>query len=332
MQFGQLKRRQFITLLGGAAAWPLAARAQQPATIPMIGVLDPRSPEAVVDRLRAFRQGLKGIGFVEGENLSIVYRWAENQIERLPTLATELVQRRVNVILAVAPPAAQAAKAATATIPIVFVTAQDPVGLGLVASVSRPGGHLTGVNFLNAELDGKRLELLHALVPEAKRINVLVNPADNANTQATLRQVDPAARAMGLQIQILNASTSREIDAAFSDFARERPDALFVGQAPFFSSRRVQLILQAAHHRVPASYAGREFAEVGGLMTYGGNVADAFREAGLYAGRILKGAKPSELPVVQSNKIELIINHQTARVHGLAVPDKLLVAADEVIE
>jgi putative tryptophan/tyrosine transport system substrate-binding protein len=332
MQFGQLKRRQFITLLGGAAAWPLAARAQQPATIPMIGVLDPRSPEAVVDRLRAFRQGLKGIGFVEGENLSIMYRWAENQIERLPTLATELVQRRVNVILAVAPPAAQAAKAATATIPIVFVTAQDPVGLGLVASVSRPGGHLTGVNFLNAELDGKRLELLHALVPEAKRINVLVNPADDANTQATLRQVDPAARAMGLQIQILNASTSREIDAAFSDFARERPDALFVGQAPFFSSRRVQLILQAAHHRVPASYAGREFAEVGGLMTYGGNVADAFREAGLYAGRILKGAKPSELPVVQSNKIELIINHQTARVLGLAVPDKLLVAADEVIE
>jgi putative tryptophan/tyrosine transport system substrate-binding protein len=298
----------------------------------MIGVLDPRSPEAVVDRLRAFRQGLKGIGFVEGENLSIVYRWAENQIERLPTLATELVQRRVNVILAVAPPAAQAAKAATATIPIVFVTAQDPVGLGLVASVSRPGGHLTGVNFLNAELDGKRLELLHALVPEAKRINVLVNPADNANTQATLRQVDPAARAMGLQIQILNASTSREIDAVFSDLARKRPDALFVGQAPFFSSRRVQLILQAAHHRVPASYAGREFAEVGGLMTYGGNVADAFREAGLYAGRILKGAKPSELPVVQSNKIELIINHQTARVLGLAVPDKLLVAADEVIE
>jgi putative tryptophan/tyrosine transport system substrate-binding protein len=327
-----MRRRQFITLLGGAAAWPLAARAQQPATIPMIGVLDPRSPEAVVDRLRAFRQGLKGIGFVEGENLSIMYRWAENQIERLPTLATELVQRRVNVILAVAPPAAQAAKAATATIPIVFVTAQDPVGLGLVASVSRPGGHLTGVNFLNAELDGKRLELLHALVPEAKRINVLVNPADDANTQATLRQVDPAARAMGLQIQILNASTSREIDAAFSDFARERPDALFVGQAPFFSSRRVQLILQAAHHRVPASYAGREFAEVGGLMTYGGNVADAFREAGLYAGRILKGAKPSELPVVQSNKIELIINHQTARVLGLAVPDKLLVAADEVIE
>jgi putative ABC transport system substrate-binding protein len=326
-----IRRRQFITLLGGAAAWPLAAEAQQ-ATIPVIGVLDPRSPDAVVDRLRAFRQGLKGTSYVEGENLSIVYRWAENQIDRLPTLATELVQRRVNVILAVAPPAARAAKAATTTIPIVFVTAQDPVGLGLVASVSRPGGHLTGVNFLNAELDGKRLELLHALVPGATRVNVLVNPADDANTQATLRQVEPAARAMGLQIQILSASTSHEIDAAFSGFARERPDALFVGQAPFLSSRRVQLILQAAHHRVPASYAGREFAEVGGLMTYGGDVADAFREAGLYAGRILKGAKPSELPVVQSNKIELIINHQTARVLGLAVPDKLLVAADEVIE
>jgi putative tryptophan/tyrosine transport system substrate-binding protein len=197
MQFSQLKRREFITLLGGTAAMPLVAHAQQ-TTTPVIGVLDPRSADAVVDRLRAFRQGLKGTGYVEGENLSIVYRWAENQIDRLSTLATELVQRRVNVILAVAPPAAQAAKAAATTIPIVFVTAQDPVGLGLVASVSRPGGHLTGVNFLNAELDGKRLELLHTMVPGATRVNVLVNPADDANTQATLRQVEPAARAMGL--------------------------------------------------------------------------------------------------------------------------------------
>jgi putative ABC transport system substrate-binding protein len=270
-------------------------------------------------------------GYVEGDNVAIVYRWGENQIGRLPALATELVQRRVNLIVAVAPSAVLAAKAANSTIPIVFVIAQDPVGLGLVASLSKPGGLLTGVNFLNAELDGKRLEFLHELVPGAARIHVLVNPADAPNTQSTLRQVEPAARAMGLQIQLLNASTSREIDAAFSGFARERPDALFVGQAPFLASRRVQLSLQAAYHRVPAS-SGREYAEVGGLMSYGSDVADAFREVGIYAGRILKGANPSELPVVQSNKIELIINHQTARVLGLAVPDKLLATADEVIE
>ena len=326
-----MRRREFIALLGVAAAWPVAARAQQQ-VLPVIGVLDPRSPDAVVDRLRALRQGLKGTGYVEGENVAIVYRWAENQIDRLPALASELVQRRVSLIVAVAPAAVLAAKAATTTIPIVFVIAQDPVGLGLVASLSRPGGHLTGVNFLNAELDGKRLELLHSLVPGAARVHVLVNPADVANTESTMRQVEPAGRAIGLQVQIFKASTSREIDAAFADFARERPDALFVGQAPFLASRRVQLILQAAHHRVPASYPGREYAEVGGLMTYGGDVADAFREAGIYAGRILKGAKPSELPVVQSKKIELVINHQTARVLGLTVPDKLLAAADEVIE
>jgi len=326
-----MRRREFLGVLGGAAAWPVAARAQQQ-VLPVIGVLDPRSPDAVVDRLRALRQGLKGTGYVEGENVAIVYRWAENQIDRLPALASELVQRRVSLIVAVAPAAVLAAKAATTTIPIVFVIAQDPVGLGLVASLSRPGGHLTGVNFLNAELDGKRLELLHSLVPGAARVHVLVNPADVANTESTMRQVEPAGRVIGVQVQILKASTSREIDAAFADFARERPDALFVGQAPFLASRRVQLILQAAHHRVPASYPGREYAEVGGLMTYGGDVADAFREAGIYAGRILKGAKPSELPVVQSKKIELVINHQTARVLGLTVPDKLLAAADEVIE
>jgi ABC-type uncharacterized transport system substrate-binding protein len=232
----------------------------------------------------------------------------------------------------VAPPAVLAAKAATTTIPIVFIIAQDPVRLGLVASFSRPGGLLTGVNFLNAELDAKRLELLHTLVPGAARVDVLVNPADIANTESTLKQVESAGRDMGLQIQVLKANTSREIDAAFSGFARERPDALFVGQAAFLASRRVQLILQAAHHRVPTSYSGREYAEVGGLMSYGSDVADAFREAGIYVGRILKGAKPAELPVVQSNKIELIINHQTARVLGLTVPPSLLATADEVIE
>ena len=325
-----MRRREFITLLGGATAWPLSARAQQ--AMPAIGFLDSRSPDAVVDRLRALRLGLKVEGYVEGENVALVYRWAENQIDRLPALATELVQRSVSLIVAVAPSAVLAAKAANTNIPIVFIIAQDPVQLGLVANLSRPGGGMTGVNFFNAELDAKRLELLHALVPGATRVHVMVNPADVANTESTVRHVDPAARAMGLEIQILNASTSREIDKAFSVFVQERPQALFVGNAPFFASRRVQLILQAAHHRVPASYSGREYAEIGGLMTYGSDVADAFREAGIYAGRILKRAKPSELPVVQSNKIELVINHQTARVLGLTVPPTLLSIADEVIE
>src|SRR5882757_10458601 len=325
-----MRRREFITLASSAAAaWPLAARAQQP-TIPVIGFLYPTSPDTIADRLRGLRQGLKETGYVEGEKLTIEYRWAEGQFDRLPMLAAELARRQVAVIAAGNFASAMAAKAATTTIPIVFVVAEDPVRLGLVASLSRPGGLLTGVNFLNAELDAKRLELLHALVPGAVRVDVLVNPADIANTESTLRQVEPAGRAMGLEIRVLNASTSREIDGAFSGFARERPDALFVGQAPFLASRRVQLILQAAHHRVPASYPGREYAEVGGLMTYGSDVADAFREAGIYVGRILKGAKPAELPVVQSNKIELVINHQTARVLGLTVPPSLVATADEV--
>jgi putative ABC transport system substrate-binding protein len=325
-------RREFITLIGGAAvAWPLVARAQQPA-VPVIGFLDPRSPDGLIDRLRAFRQGLKETGFVEGDTVTIVYRWAENQIDRLPALAAELVARQVALIVAAGPPAVVAAKAASTTIPSVFVIAQDPVRLGLVASMSRPGGHLTGVNFLNAEIHGKRLELLHALVPAGARVAVLVNPADAANTESTLRGVEPAARSMGLQTRILNASTSREIDAAFATFVHERPDVLFVGQDPFFAGRRIQLVQQAAYHRVPASYGGREYAEVGGLMSYAGDVLDAFRQAGIYVGRILRGAKPAELPVVQSNKIELVINHQTARVLGLTVPPTLLATADEVIE
>ena len=225
-----------------------------------------------------------------------------------------------------------AAKAASTSIPSVFVIAQDPVRLGLVASMARPGGHLTGVNFLNAELHGKRLELLRALVPGAARVAVIVNPADAMNTESTLRGVEPAARSMGLQTRILKASTSREIDAAFATFVHERPDVLFVGQDLFLAGRRVQLAQQAAHHQVPASYGGREYAEVGGLMSYGGDVLDAFRQAGIYVGRILKGAKPADLPVVQSNKIELVINHQTARVLGLTVPATLLATADEVIE
>ena len=320
-----MKRREFIALLGGAAAaWPLAARAQQPA-MPVIGFLDSRSPDAFADRLRGFRQGLKDTGYVEGENVAIEYRWAENQFDRLPELAAELVRRQVAVIVASGGAAAAfAAKAATTTIPIVFIVGEDPVRLGLVASLARPGGNLTGINFLSGELTAKRLELLRELVPGAARVAVLVNPANAANTETTLRDVEPAARAMGLQIQVLNASTSREIDAAFATIVRERPDALFVGSDAFFNARRVQLALLAARHGVPAIYSDREYAEAGGLMSYGSNIVDAYRQVGVYAGRILKGAKPADLPVVQSSKFELVINPQTARMLGLTVPPTLL--------
>ena len=327
-----MKRRQFISLLGGAAAiWPIAARAQQPA-LPVIGFLDPRTPDAISDRLRAYRQGLKESGYVEGENVTIVYRWAEGQLDRLPELAADLVRRRVNVIAASAQPSAIAAKSATTTIPIGFIVAEDPVRLGLVASLARPGGNLTGINIFSGELTAKRLELLREMVPGAARIAVLVNPANATVAETTLRDVQPAASAMGLQIQVLNASTIREIDAAFATFVRERPDAVFVSLDVFFNSRRAQLVNLASRHVVPATFSYRDFAEIGGLMSYGGNVADAYRQCGLYTGRILKGAKPAELPVVQSTKLELVINASTARMLGLTVPNKLLVAADEVIE
>jgi putative ABC transport system substrate-binding protein len=327
-----MKRREFITLLGGAAAaWPVAARAQQ--TRAVIGLLDPRSPDGLADRLRGFRQGLKETGFVEGESIAIEYRWADNQMDRLSALAADLVRRRVAVIAVPGgPDAARAAKAATATIPIVFVVAVDPVSLGLVASLARPGGNLTGINFFGGELTAKRLELLRMLVPGATRVAVLVNPANPTMTESTSREVEPAGRSMGLQIRVLNASTSREINAAFATFVDERPDAVLVGDDPFFNGRRVQLVHLATRYAVPASYVAREFAEVGGLMTYGASISDAWRQAGVYCGRILKGAKPAELPVVQSAKFELVINAETARMLGLTVPPSLLSLTDEVIE
>jgi putative tryptophan/tyrosine transport system substrate-binding protein len=328
-----MRRREFLTLLGGAAAtWPLAARAQQPA-MPVIGWLNPTSPDFFADGLRGFRQGLKDAGYIEGENVTIEYRWADNQTDRLPALAAELVRRRVSVIVASGGfDPVFAAKTATTTIPIVFLFGDDPVKVGLVASLARPGGNLTGINFFTGELAAKRLELLRELVPRAARIAVLVNPANAAITVSTLRDVETAARAMGLQIQVLTANTSREIDAAFATFVRERPDALFVGPTPFFTQRRVQLIQLEARHAIPATYAGRQFAEAGGLMSYGASLTDSLRQVGVYAGRILKGAKPADLPVVQASKFELVINAQTARMLGITVPPSLLATADEVIE
>jgi ABC-type uncharacterized transport system substrate-binding protein len=308
------------------------ARAQQP-TMPVVGFLSATSPDMFADRVRAFRQGLKDTGYVEGENVAIEYRWAENQIDRLPELAAELVRRKVAVIAATGGVTSTfAAKEATTTIPIVFAVGEDPVRLGLVASLARPGGNLTGMNMFVGELSAKRLELLRELVPGAARVAVLVNPANAKNTETTLRDLEPAARAIGLQIQVLNASTSREIDAAFATFVRERPDALFVGQDVFFVSRRVQLANMAARHAVPMTSGSRDIAEVGGLMSYGSNITDAHRQLGVYTGRILKGAKPADLPVVQSAKFELVINAQTARMLGLEVPPTLLARADEVIE
>jgi putative ABC transport system substrate-binding protein len=328
-----MKRREFITLVGAAAAtWPFAARAQQP-TMPIIGFLNTTSPDGYTERLRAFRLGLRDTGYVEGENVAIEYRWAENQLDRLAALAAELVSRRVAVIATTGGQAsAFAAKAATSTIPIVFIVTEDPTKLGLVTSLARPGGNLTGINLFIGELAAKRLQLLRELVPAATRVAVLVNPVNAAITESTLRDVEPAARAMGVQVQFFNASTSREIDAAFATIVRERLDALFVAADPFFINRRVQLANLASHHSISATYSAREIAEVGGLMSYGTSLTDAVRQVGTYAGRILKGAKPADLPVVQSNKFELVINAQTARILGLTVPATLLTRADEVIE
>jgi putative ABC transport system substrate-binding protein len=298
--------------------------------MPVIGFLDPTSSDTFENRLRAFRQGLKDMGYVEGENVAITYRFTENQIDRLPELAADLVRRQVAVIATLAN-GALASKAATTTIPIVFLLAEDPVKVGLVTSLARPGGNLTGINFFSAELVAKRLGLLREVVPTATRVAVLVNPT-GPNSETTSRDAQSAARATGLEIHVLNASTSREINLAFAGFVGERPDALFVDIDPFFTSRRFQLVNLASRHAIPTTYPGRQFTEVGGLMSYGSDLRDAWRQVGVYAGRILKGAKPADLPVAQSTKFELVINAETARMLGVTVPPSLLALADEVIE
>jgi putative ABC transport system substrate-binding protein len=319
-------------MLAGASAWPLVARAQQP-PMPVIGFFDSRASDAMTSRLAAFRQGLKEVGLVEGENVKIEYRWADNKAEHLPEMAAELIRLRSAVIVTSGGASAPlAAKAATTTIPIVFLVGEDPTRVGLVSSLTRPSGNLTGINLFANELEAKRLELLHQMVPQAARVCLLVNPVDVRNTETTLRDTGAAARAMNLQIQVLKASTIREIADAFATIGQERPDALFVGAAAFLNSRRVQLAQLAAFHRLPATYAFREAPEAGGLMSYGPSIADAYRQWAVYAGRILKGAKPADLPVMQASKFELVINVTTARLLGLTVPQSLLAIADEVLE
>ena len=330
-----MTRREFITLLGGAAAaWPLAARAQQPA-MPVVGLLSPLAPGSSEHLLHAFRRGLAENGWIEGQNVAIDYRLASglaSGFDRFPELAADLARRQVSVIAASGSVAAVAAKAATQTIPIAFIAAEDPVKLGLVASLARPAGNATGLNFFTAEVNAKRLGLLRELLPQARQVAILMNPTNPINMTSTLAEVEQAARDLALQIQIVNASTSYQIDAAFAALARERPDALFVAPDGFFTSRRVQLAALAARHAIPTSFSVREHVEAGGLMSYGASLTDAYHQLGVVTGRILKGTKPADLPVEQSTKFELVINAQIARMLGLDVPATLLARADEVIE
>jgi putative ABC transport system substrate-binding protein len=332
MRLDQLKRREFITLLGGAAVvWPLATRAQQPT--PIVGLINSRSAQDAVRNVAAFRKGLDETGYVEGQNVMVEYHWLQGQFDRLPAVMADLVRRRVDVIATPAFRAgAQAAKAATSTIPIVFGVGDDPVKLGLVASLARPGGNATGVNNFATEVVAKRLGLLHDLLPKAVRIAVLVNPANAPVTEATLRDIPEAASALGLQIRVLNAGTSREIEAAFTTLGRDPADALLVASDGFFVSRRVQFAVLAVRHAIPAIYATREYPEVGGLMSYGTDGLDTWHQVGIYTSRILKGAKPADLPVLQSSKFEFVINLQTARALGIEVPNSIQLLADEVIE
>ena len=327
-----MKRRTFIAALGGAAAWPVVARAQQPA-MPVVGFVNGGSPEGMARYAAAFRSALNEAGYVEGQNVTVKYHWLDGHYDRVPALIADIVRHRVAVIAAPgATRAAVAAKAATATIPIVFGGGDDPVKLGLVTSLAQPGGNVTGTNFFFAEVAAKRLGLLHELVPKAFRIAVLINPDNGSVAETTLREVSEASRVIALQIQVLNASTSRDIESVFAALVRDRADALFIAADPFFTSRRGQLAILAARDRIPTSCANREMVESGLLMSYGSNLADMFRQVGVYTGSILKRAKPAEMPVLQSTKFEFVINLQTANALGITVPPSLLVSADEVIE
>ena len=325
-----MHRRDFITLIGGAAAWPLAAQAQQ-STLPVIAFLSPGSPEADVSRLKSLRQGLKETGYVESQNVAIEYRWARNKYDQLPAFAADLVARQVAALVTVGTPAALAAKAATNTIPIVFVVGGDPAQLGLVSSLSRPGGNATGVDVLNLEVIGKRLELLHELVPAAPIIAFLANPK-SALAEVEAKTLRAAGRALGVELRVLNAASENEIDAAFAILAKDQSTPLLVSADVMFTDQRVQLIVLAARHAVPTIYCYREFVAAGGLISYGPDLADAYRQIGVYTGRILKGAKPSELPAQQAVKVELAINLKTARALGITFPLPLLGRADEVID
>jgi putative ABC transport system substrate-binding protein len=328
-----MRRREFITLIGGtAAAWPLAARAQQQA-LPVVAFVNGGSPEASARYAAAFRKGLSETGTIDGQNVTVEYHWLDGQYDRLPVLLADLIRRRVAVIATPGSAnASLAAKAGTTTIPIVFGLGEDPVKLGLVASLARPGGNATGINFFVTEVTAKRLRLLHDMVPKAVRVAVLVNPGNPSIAESTIRDVREAAPTIELQIQILNASTIGEIDVAFAALERERPDALFVATDAFYTSRRGQFATLTARNRIPAAYANRDLVAAGGLMSYGTDIADAFRQVGVYTGSILKGAKPADLPVLQSTKFEFVINLQTARALGIEVPPGVLSIADEVIE
>jgi putative tryptophan/tyrosine transport system substrate-binding protein len=325
-----MRRRDFIMLLGGAAAWPLAARAQQP-RMPVIGFLNGASPDGYAPYVAAFRQGLREAGTVEGQNATIEYRWGEGHYDRLPALAADLIQRKVTVIAATSSPAARAAKAATSTVPIVFTTGDDPIKLGLVASLNRPGGNVTGVSNLIVELGSKQLGLLRELAPGTTAIAVLMNP-NFPGTERQLRDVEAAARVLGLQLIVLTASTEREMETAFATMAQKGGVALLLGVDPFFLERRDHIVALAARHAIPAIYPVREFAVAGGLMSYGSDFADSYRQAGIYAGRIVRGEKPADLPVQRSTKFEFVINFKTAKTLGLSVPNSMQLLADEVIE
>jgi putative ABC transport system substrate-binding protein len=330
MQFDQLKRREFLSLLGVAMAWPLAARAQQPAT-PVVAFLDAASLETEVRGLAEFRRGLSEIGYVEGQNVMIEYQSAEGHADRLPALAADIVRRRVGVIAAVANNAALAAKATTTTIPVVFTVGGDPIKMGLVDSLNRPGGNITGVSFLSSDIVAKMLEALHELMPKTARIAALVNPT-NQNAAADTKEAEAAARTLGLELQVLNASNGREIDDAFSLLVERRSAALLIEGDPFFIGRMKQLVVLTARHAIPAIYQGRDFPDAGGLMSYGANRSDALRVAGGYTGRILKGERPVDLPVQLATKLEVVVNLNTAKALGITVPPTLLARADEVIE